>query len=248
MSNDSGPWGREPPQPPPPPHGGFALWLLVMAGLVGLVVALFHAFPEAVRDRDDWRRLGWGFGLILLLSTGLFRASRGRLMEHLKYAAIWLVVLALMALGVAYRGEFEGVAQHLRIAFSDGTPVASGGHEMVVPPDSNGGFVVIGIVNGQRVRFMVDTGASETVLSPDDARRVGADLSQLRFDSMSETANGTGYGARYRIRSLAVGPFVLNDFQVEVNRAPMSGSLLGMTFLRRLQSFRVEGGNLVLRW
>jgi aspartyl protease family protein len=220
----------------------------MILGVGGLLVFLFRTFPEAVRDGQDRFQVVYLLGFLLLLSTGVFRASRSRLRDHLKYAAIWVAVIGVLAMGFAYRDVFEGAGQRLRIAFSDGTPVATGAHELVVPQDANGAFVIVGLVNGQRVRFVVDTGATDTVLSPDDARRAGIDPGALRYDSLSETANGTGRGARTRLRSLEVGPIVIGDFEVTVNQAPMSGSLLGVSFLDRLKSFHVEGRKLVLRW
>jgi aspartyl protease family protein len=98
------------------------------------------------------------------------------------------------------------------------------------------------------VRFIVDTGATGVVLSPDDARRIGVDMAGLRYTEVAETANGIGYGAPLTADRLEVGPIAMSDFKMSVNQAPMSASLLGMSFLRRLESFRVEDHKLVLRW
>jgi aspartyl protease family protein len=119
---------------------------------------------------------------------------------------------------------------------------------MVIPQSGDGAFVVVGRVNGQRVRFVVDTGATDTVLSPDDARRIGVDVDALRYEDPAETANGLGYSAAFTADRLEVGAIRLEKFRLAVNRTPLSASLLGMSFLRRLESFRVEKGALVLRW
>ena len=247
MSDKTGPWGRGAPPPPRAPRRA-RLWLLLIVGLGGLVLALTRAFPEAVRTRGDWADVAYAAGLVVLISAGVFRAGRGRSPERLKHAAIWLAIIAAVALGFAYRDELRGVPQHLRLAFSDGEPVAVGDHQLVIPQDGDGGFEVIGRVNGQRVRFLVDTGSTDTVLSLDDARRLGIDPAGLRFDEEAETANGKGYGAPYRARRLQVGPIALDDFKMSVNQAPMRRSLLGLSFLRRLDSFEVRGRSLILRW
>lgn len=252
MTNDQGPWGRQTPEPPPPQpsrgRGRFGLWLLLVAALAGLVVALARAFPEAVRTSDDWTRVAYAVGLILIVSTGIFRFGPGRFGQYLRYAAIWLAVIAVLALAFAYRDVFPGVGQRLRLAFSDGDPVATGEHELVIPQDREGSFVVVGRVNGQRVRFVVDTGATDTVLSPEDARRLGIDLKGLTFGEPAETANGIGYSAAYTAKSLEVGPIAFDDFKLAINEAPMSSSLLGLSFLRRLRSFEHRDGQLILRW
>ena len=128
----------------------------------------------------------------------------------------------------------------------------SGGHRLDLfaqfQPSHFVGFELVGKVNGQRVRFLVDTGATDTVLSPDDARRIGIDVDQLHFVQAAETANGKGYGAAYAAKRLEVGPIAFDNFALVVNRAPMSSSLLGLSFLNRLESFQVRDGQLVLRW
>jgi aspartyl protease family protein len=125
--------------------------------------------------------------------------------------------------------------------------VAAGPHELVVTQDDEGGFFVIGRVNGEPVRFLVDTGSSETVLSPADAHRLGLDTAGLQFDRMAETANGIGYGAPITAGSVAVGSIEVTGLPMVINKAPMTSSLLGMTFLGRLESFQVRGHKLYLK-
>lgn len=252
--DQGGPWGREEPEPPPPRRGfrlggdgRFWLWLLVLAAIGGLVLALAHAFPEAVRGQNDWANVAYFVGLLALLSTRFLRRPAGFGVRHLRYAAIWAALAAGLLLAAAYRDELAGVPQRLRLALSAGDPVATGERELTIPQDPDGQFVIVGAVNGQRVSFLVDTGATDTVLAPQDARRLGVDLDHLSFDGQAETANGVGHGAPYAAR-LEVGPIVFDGFRMSINQAPMSRSLLGMTFLNRLDSFEVRDHRLILRW
>jgi aspartyl protease family protein len=257
MTNEIGPWGSRTPEPPPPPRRGLRgvridgarvfLCLCLAAGLAALIAALAHAFPESVRSGEDWTWVAYRAGFVVLVAAGVLRAGRLR-PAHLAYAAAWTGVVAVLVLGYAYREELAGVPDHVRLALSGGDPVRTAEHELVVPQDPQGGFFLIGKVNGQRVRFLVDTGASDTVLSPDDARRLGVDVERLRFVKAAETANGLGYGAPYAAESLEVGPIAMRGFAMTVNQAPMSSSLLGMSFLNRLESVQVQGQKLILRW
>lgn len=201
-----------------------------------------------MRTRDAWADVAYRVGVVILISAVIFRAGRGALSQSLRHAAIWVAIVAVLALGFAYREELAGVPQHLRLAFSAGDPVTTGDHELVIPQDDQGAFVVVGKINGQRVRFMVDTGASDTVLSPDDARRLGVAVDRLRYDDIAETANGIGHGAPYVAQSLEVGPIALEKFPMTINQAPMSSSLLGLSFLNHLESFEIRGRKLILKW
>lgn len=246
-----GPWDVDPPPTPPPaPHGRGRglLWLLLVLGIGGLVAALFKTFPEAVQKPEDWANLAWSLLLILLVGTGLFRMRRGALAQHLRSVAIWLAVIAVLALGYAYRDLIQEAPQRLRLAFGAGYPVQTATHEVVVPQDDQGAFVLNARVNGQPVRFIVDTGATDTVLSPEAARRLGVDVDHLDFRQSAETANGMGYGAAFTARKLAVGPIAFGDFPMVINQAPMSSSLLGLTFLNRLDSFEIRDRKLILKW
>jgi aspartyl protease family protein len=261
MPDNHGPWGSRDPQPPPRvdrrwpprwwplnPRRKRLLFGLLAAGGVGLGLwALWGLFPDRIDPGYDWGTIGFRLGLIVLVAASLF--SRGlKLGQAFRYLAIWVAIAGVLALGFAFRGELGDGLVRLRSALIPGYAVPSGDHQMVLTEGADGGFGVFGQVNGQPVRFVVDTGASDIVLSPQDARRVGVDLDRLDFSSVSETANGLGHGAPFVADSLSVGPIRLTNVKVSINRAPMSASLLGMAFLRRLKSFEVSDGRLILRW
>jgi aspartyl protease family protein len=212
-----------------------------------LLAALASAFPGALQSGEDWTRVAYLLGFLLLVAAGLTRMGPIGLRRHFGHGAIWAAIIAVLALGVAFRDELAAVPKRLMLAFSGGDPVAVGQHELAIPQNDEGAYVVIGEVNGQRVRFVVDTGATDTVLSPEDARRLGVDVGQLSFDGEAETANGVGRSALWRARRLQVGPIGFDGFEMSINRAPMSHSLLGMSFLKRLDSFEVRGRTLILR-
>ncbi len=220
---------------------------MLFAALIGLVAALKAAFPEALRTPQEWTSVVYLFGFLLVVSAGAL-GLRGAVKERLRHAAIWVGVVAVLMVGYAYREEFAGLSQHLQLALGMGNPVVTGDHELVIPQDDQGAFVVVGAVNGQRVRFMVDTGSSETVLNQDDARRLGVEMDKLDYKFEAETANGAGYGAAYRAQRLEVGPIGFDNFAMVVNKAPMSSSLLGLSFLNRLSSFEIRGRKLILKW
>lgn len=260
MPTEGGPWGREPLEAakPPPPDAGrprlmlrgqpAGLWLLFLAGIGVLVFALIKAFPETRLGGDDWRDIGWYAGLMLLLAAGGFRLGTGRFRQGLRHAVLFLALFAGVVLVYAYRDLFADLPQRLSLALGTARPTVVGDRELVVPQDEQGAFEVIARVDGQPVRFMVDTGSSDTVLSPDDARRLGADLSALPFRTPAETANGIGYSAPWKVRRIEVGPIAFDDLPVSINQAPMTRSLLGRDFLGRLESYQVRGRSLYLKW
>ena len=247
MSEPRGPWHRDAPPPAPPraPRRGWRL-VALLAGVGVLLFLLSAAFPGRLHTADDWSWLAQGLGALVVVSAGVLSARQINWGQKARHAAIWVGIVGVLFVIAAYRDELEGVSQRLRSQLSGAYPVAAGERRLVVTQDDQGGFFVMGKVNGQPVRFLVDTGASDTVLSPDDAHRLGLDTGPLRYDRSAETANGIGHGALVTANSVAVGSIELRGLPVLINQAPMTSSLLGMTFLSRLESFQVRGRRLYL--
>jgi aspartyl protease family protein len=95
---------------------------------------------------------------------------------------------------------------------------------------------------------MVDTGASTVALSHEDARRAGFRDGDLRFDTPVSTANGVVNAARVRIDRIEVGGILVERVDgMVMPKGALFGSLLGMSFHSRLDSFEVKNGVLHLR-
>ncbi|MGH7023783.1 MAG: retropepsin-like aspartic protease family protein [Caulobacteraceae bacterium] len=253
MSEGHGPWGPERPLGPPPRrfrlhlHVGALLWLGLLA-LAGLgVVALATLVPGQTEGGQGSFEILRLVGLAALVSSGLLTARRLDLGKAARAAALWAAILFVLVAGYVYRDDARDLALRMRSALFPAFAVAGAPGSVTVGRSEGGAFYVMGQVNGAPVRFAIDTGASDVVLSPADAARAHLDTDGLAFSQPSETANGVGYGAKTTAGTLAVGPIKLANVTVFVNQAPMSVSLLGMSFLSRLQSFEIRGDELIMR-
>jgi aspartyl protease family protein len=244
MTDPNGPWRPNPR--PPARRRGLLLWLGLLGATVLAVIFMTRLFPGSL-SRGDWTEAFRLFGLLALVSSGLVAARRIDLGVVARNVAMWVAIFALVVLGYAFRGELLTAGLRLRSALVPAYGVTDSPHSMVVGRGEGNAFYVMGEVNGTPVRFVVDTGASDIVLSPQDAARAGLRAPSTKYSRPSETANGVGYGAPMDVQSLVVGPIRLANVHVFVNQAPMNASLLGMTFLDRLDSFEVRGDQLFLR-
>jgi len=102
-------------------------------------------------------------------------------------------------------------------------------------------------VDGRAIEFMVDTGASTVALTYQDALRIGLDPDQLDYSWRIRTAGGEVMGASVLLSSIRIGRVEIDDVEAMVLRDGLSQSLLGMTFLRELESYEFRKGNLILR-
>jgi aspartyl protease family protein len=120
--------------------------------------------------------------------------------------------------------------------------------QLILRASANGHFTVQGAVDGTPIDFMVDTGATTVVLSPDDASRVGLDPYSLDYNAVFETGNGHTRVALVRLERLTIGALDLYDVPAAVVTKPMSMSLLGMSALDQLDGYEVDGDRMILRW
>jgi aspartyl protease family protein len=120
--------------------------------------------------------------------------------------------------------------------------------QLVLRASRNGHFTLEAEVDGTPIDFMVDTGATTVVLSPQDASRVGLNPSTLDYNAVFETGNGHTRVALVTIDELTIGSLDLYDVPAAVITKPMSMSLLGMSALERLDGYEVDGNQMILRW
>ena len=125
---------------------------------------------------------------------------------------------------------------------------ASGLRSLAIERDSRGHFLTEARINGQRVNFMVDTGASVVAINESAAARFGLYPSPGDFTANVTTANGTVKGARTRLAMVDVGGLVLRDVDALVlTDEALSENLLGLSFLSRLKRFEYSNGQMVLQ-
>jgi aspartyl protease family protein len=199
---------------------------------------------------DQWMRLVYLVALLAFLAAGF--AWRGRAWgANLRHLAIWAAI-ALVLVGIyAYREPllwFAGpVVQELMPSRVVEVTSPDGASELVVSRGPDGHFHLDADANGTPIRFLVDTGATDTVLTVSDAERSGIDTSALQFNRPVQTANGMAFDARARLESLEIGPYRLNDVPIGVMPdEALGGSLLGMSTINRFAGWRVEGDRMLL--
>ena len=112
---------------------------------------------------------------------------------------------------------------------------------------SDGHYWADGEVNGSPVRFLVDTGATAVALTPQDARRLGFNLSSLAYSYRVVTAGGQARAAAVKLASVTVAGARLDDVDALVIEKGLDSSLLGMTYLGRLASFQATRQALILQ-
>lgn len=169
---------------------------------------------------------------------------------------IWLIIGFSIIIAVTYKSEITYIFDKTRIpevfsrvsseiypskAFINETG------EVRINKGAANQYLVEGKVNSETVLFLVDTGATNTVLTLKDAIKAGINIDKLNFRKPIRTANGINYSAPILVKSLEIGNIQLKEFNVLVLKDGLFRSLLGMDFISKLSKFKVENNVLILK-
>ena len=128
-----------------------------------------------------------------------------------------------------------------------GAALPTANRSISISRDARGHFQTDARIDGQRIDFMVDTGASVVALNEKSAARFGLRPSRGEYNATVSTANGTIKAARARIAMMDVGGLIVRDVEAMVlPDEALSENLLGLSFLSRLKRFEYANGRMVL--
>ncbi|MBA3896649.1 MAG: TIGR02281 family clan AA aspartic protease [Sphingomonadaceae bacterium] len=192
---------------------------------------------------DTTAQLIWGVGALALVGSSL-AARRLPLAQSLKMALAWVAIFAGVFVLFLFRGEAGSVWRRATAEFRGDAGVVEG-RTLGVARSDDGHFRVRGTVNGVAVDFLIDSGATVTTLSAEAAAATHVEIGG-GFPVALETANGMATARRASARALAIGPIVQHDPPLLVSDGLGETNLLGMSFLKGLKRWRVEGDSLVL--
>jgi aspartyl protease family protein len=127
------------------------------------------------------------------------------------------------------------------------TPMQTGIRSLNIPRDGRGHFKVDGRIDGQRIAFMVDTGASVVALNESTAARFGLRPPPGEYKATVATANGNIKAARAQLAMVDLGGIIVRDVDAMVlPDEALSENLLGLSFLSKLKRFEYANGMMVL--
>ena len=173
----------------------------------------------------------------VLIAAGLWTRSRNNLNQTAQHVAIWVLIFIAAIAAFGLWGDLE---RHL------GVQSDNGNKRIEIPISLNGHYNLRLRINDVSVDFVVDTGATDIVLSQADASRIGLDLGQLAFTGRASTANGIVETACVTLDKIEIANVIDRNVSAIVNKGELFGSLLGMGYLQRWGRIEIENGVLSL--
>ena len=223
------------------PRGRWWPWIALGLG-AGAVVWV----ADAVAGEDALRLIYFGLLLVFIGAGTWWAFMRGNLSRSLRHVAVWVVIGAVLVVGYSFRDQVQTITDRVIADHVPGYGFDADDNQVSFRLGPDGHFHVTALVDGVEVLFLVDTGASDVVLTEQDARRLGFDPARLNYSQVFSTANGLVRGAPVGLDRITIGPVSVANVRASVNEASMDRSLLGMSFLSRIGGYQVRGEVLTL--
>ncbi len=225
------------------------LWFLLIGILIAILILIAQHGRGTVGplSTEDFGSLAYQLAILVFLGATLLVLFRERFIQAITAALLWVLVGLVLVIGYTYRFEFGDIADRVLAELIPGH-VISHGRTVEVARSGGGDFAINAQINGARIAMVLDTGASSVVLTTDDAKAAGLPLDLLNYTVGIDTANGRTRAAPVTLDRIAVGG--LEERSVDalvVQPGQLKTSLLGMSFLNRLQSWQVNGDRLILK-
>jgi aspartyl protease family protein len=223
-------------------------WLLLL-GLVLALLVLYARNGEGTvgpLTTGEFGSLAYQLTVLVFLGGVVLTMFRERFAQAITTALLWVVVGLVLVVAYSYRFELHQVADRVMVVLVPGH-VVTHGRSVEVGRTNSGDFDVSAQINGARIAMVLDTGASSVVLTRNDAKAAGLPLEVLEYTVAIDTANGRTRAAPVTLDRIAIGGLEERSVEALVAQpGQLKTSLLGMSFLNRLQSWEVSGDRLLL--
>jgi aspartyl protease family protein len=191
-------------------------------------------------EENDFARLIYLSVLVVAILGSVLISRRGAYGKMFRQAGVWLLIFMGLVAIVASWQDIRQSGQTTSFQQSqDGA--------IIIPKEIDGHFHLTLTINDRPIDFLVDTGASDIVLTREDAARVGFDPNRLDYWGMANTANGTVRLATIRLETVRLGEFIDKNIRASVNKAPMEKSLLGMRYLSKFRAIEISNDQMILK-
>ena len=226
------------------------LWVFLIGIALALVVLIARHDQEPIAgfSTEDLGALAYHLALVVFIGGAVLVLFRERPSVALEAALFWVVVGFVLVFVYTYRSDLRGVGERVMAELLPGRAALRGERAVEIVRGRAGDFQVAAQLNGTRVAMTLDTGASAVVLTQEAAKAAGLPLELLSYTVQVDTANGRARAASVTLDRLAVGGIVERAVPALIAQpGQLRTSLLGMSFLNRLESWEVRGDKLMMR-
>jgi aspartyl protease family protein len=225
------------------------LFVVLLGLMVALLILLIRHDAGTVGplSTHDFAWLVAKIAMLVVIGGTVLTLLRDRFSYALQSALLWVVVALVLVVAYTYRFDVRDASDRVLAELIPGH-AAVRGHTVELARSHSGDFPIAAEINGARVAMILDTGASTVVLTNEAAKAIGLPLELMKYSVNVETANGRALTAAVTLDHVVVGNISEHSVPALVAQAgQLKTSLLGMSFLNRLQGWDVRGDRLTMR-
>lgn len=180
------------------------------------------------------------FSLFIMIFSIYQFSKKNGVSTAFKQIFIWVFIMSLLIVFYAFKSDFNYFTMRVISVLIPSYNWVSD-QKIVISRHHDGHFYLNAKTkNNKTITFLVDTGASDVALSKEDAKTLGIDLTKLKYNKKYYTANGISMGATIILPTLKIGNITLSNIKGHVSSGDMSGSLLGMSVIKRFKNFSID--------
>ncbi len=165
--------------------------------------------------------------------------------QLIKAAGAWVIIIGVLLIGFSYKSELVRIYNRVYANLIPGNYVKDNKKTVIVYANQYGHYYVNSITQGANIKYLIDTGATTVSLTRADAEKIGIDINKLNYTQKVSTANGILLSAPVKLDYIQINDIIVEDIRASVSQDNgLEKSLLGMSFLNKLNSFEVSDDSL----
>ncbi|RST64121.1 retropepsin-like aspartic protease family protein [Candidatus Aquarickettsia rohweri] len=165
--------------------------------------------------------------------------------QLIKAAGAWVIIIGVLLIGFSYKSELVRIYNRVYANLIPGNYVKDNKKTVIVYANQYGHYYVNSITQGANIKYLIDTGATTVSLTRADAEKIGIDINKLNYTQKVSTANGIVLSAPVKLDYIQINDIIVEDIRASVSQDNgLEKSLLGMSFLNKLNSFEVSDDSL----
>ena len=230
------------------PNNKFLLKILVAGVLIFLASKILPFIETSTGHFNSELILQVLFFVILLWF--IIKAGAPRL-NNANYTSIllWILIFSILIITYAFRFELGSFKNKvLAVLIPSYTWTDKEGHLTIARSKDGHFYIEAKTKSNEKIKFLIDTGASDIALTKQAAIKLGIDLSKLNYTKQYNTANGVSYAAPVQIKELTVGNKTFYNLAANVTSGGLDISLLGMSLIGSFKNFQINNDLLILKY
>jgi aspartyl protease family protein len=225
------------------------IWIFILGVAVSLALLAGRLDDRAwvYLTSNDFASLAVKIVFLVFIGATVLVMFREDFSRAIRSALLWVLIALALAGGYTYRFELKDISNRILAEIVPGRAFTKG-RIVEIARGGAGEFNLGTDVNGARIAMALDTGATAVVLTQEAAKAAGLPLEVLSYNVSVDTANGRTRAASVTLDRLGVGGIVERSVPALIAQpGQLRTSLLGMSFLNRLESWEVRGDKLIMR-